>query len=230
LNGPRDVGYYELDGELKLRHIEDKAAYEFAKSKTRIPAGVLTVDDASVIFTDDSGKRWRLPKGDPAFDRDGLIGPCRVDREVATERDLFNAHGTFYELPADNAGGFAKIRPVATHNRQIHDYCSYRGLFIMTGVTSDAPKTNPHIIRSDDGKAALWVGAIDDAWKLGKPHGAGGPWKNSAVKAGQPSDPYLMTAYDRKSLSLSHNAKNTVTGRGTSGPDRRWELGHLSQP
>jgi hypothetical protein len=210
-NGPSDVGYYELDGELKLQRIEDRAAYDFAKNKTRIPTGVLTVDDASVIFTDDRNKRWRLPKGDPAFDHDGPIGPCRVDREVATERDLFNAHGTFYELPADNAGGFAKIRPVATHNRHVHDYCSYRGLFIMTGVTADAPKTNPHIIHSDDGKAALWVGAIDDAWKLGKPRGLGGPWQNSAVKAGQPSDPYLMTAYDRKSLSLSHDAKDAVT-------------------
>jgi hypothetical protein len=133
-----------------------------------------------------------------------------VDREVATERDLFNAHGTFYELPAENAGGFAKLRPVATHNRQIHDYCSYRGLFIMTGVAGDAPSRNPHLIRSDDGKAAVWVGAIDDAWKLGKPRGTGGPWRNSPVKAGVPSDPYLLTAYDRKSLSLSHDANQAV--------------------
>jgi hypothetical protein len=209
-NGPRDIGYYELDGELKLWRVEDPAAYEFAKNNTRIPAGVLTVDAASVIFTDDNGKRWRLPKGDPAFDRDAPIGPCRVDREVATERDLFNAHGTFYELPADNAGGFAKLRPVATHNRQIHDYCSYRGLFIMTGVADAAPRKNPHLVRSDDGKAAMWVGAIDDVWQLGKPRGTGGPWKNSAVQTGQPSDPYLMTAYDRKSLTLWHDAKETV--------------------
>jgi hypothetical protein len=152
-----------------------------------------------------------LPKGDAAFDRDGPLGPSRVDREVATERDLFNAHGTFYELPADNAGGFARVRPVATHNRRIHDYCSYRGLLIMTGVADGAPMNNPHIIRSDDGKAAMWAGAIDDVWKLGKPRGDGGPWQNFAVKAGQPSDPYLMTGYDRKSVKLSHRATGTVS-------------------
>ena len=45
----------------------------------------------------------------------------RIDREVCTERDLFNCHGTFYELPAENAGGFAKVRPVTTHNRRVHD-------------------------------------------------------------------------------------------------------------
>jgi len=210
-NGPRDIGYYELDGELKLRRVKDKGAYEFTKSRTRIPVGVLTIDASSVVFTDDIGRRWRLPKGDPAFDREATIGDYRVDREVATERDLFNAHGTFYELPAENAGGFAKIRPVATHNRLIHDYCSYRGLLIMTGVVGDPTKSNPHLIHSDDGKAALWAGAIDDVWKLGKPRGVGGPWKDTLVKAGQPSDPYLMTAFDRKSLRLSHYARETVT-------------------
>ena len=134
-----------------------------------------------------------------------------MDREVATERDLFNAHGTFYELPAENAGGFAKIRPVATHNRRIHDYCSYRGLFLMSGISANAPSNNPHLIRSEDGKAALWAGTIDDVWKLGKPRGFGGPWKNSAVKAGQPSEIFLMTAYDQKSVTLSHASQSPVT-------------------
>ncbi len=165
-NGPGEIGYYELDGELKLRRMEDPATHEFAKTRTRLPVGVLTVDDASVIFTSDDGRRWRLPKGDAAFGRDGALGPCRVDREVANERDLFNAHGTFYELPAENAGGFDKVRPIATHNRRIHDYCSYRGLFIMTGVAGAAPMTNQHIIRSDDGRTALWVGTIDEVWRL----------------------------------------------------------------
>jgi hypothetical protein len=42
--------------------------------------------------------------------------------------------GTFYELPAENADGYAKIRPVATHNYKINDYASYRGMMILTGV------------------------------------------------------------------------------------------------
>ena len=141
--GVEDLGYYELDGDLHLRRVDDDAAEDFTLKNAAIPAGVLGVDEASVVFTDDSGRRWRLPKGDPAFDHDGPLGPCRVDREVATERDLFNAHGTFYELPAENAGGFAKLRPVATHNRRIHDYCSYRGLLIMSGVTLNAGPDNP---------------------------------------------------------------------------------------
>jgi hypothetical protein len=191
------VDSYELDADLKLKPL----AWPKTEQMPTIPTGAISMDQASVIYTDDAGKRWRIPKGDPGLDSHPL-GEYRVCREVATERDLFNAHGTVYELPANNAGGFAKVRPVATHNRLVHDFCSYRGLFIMSGVAEDAPPNNPHIIRSDDGKAALWAGAIDDVWKLGKPRGTGGPWKSTKVKAGQASDPYLMTAYDKKILQL----------------------------
>lgn len=129
------------------------------------------------------------------------FGVPRICREVATERDLLNLQGTFYELPARNAQGLAKIRPVATHNLNIHDFCSHNGLLLFTGI--DAETEGHHIIRSDDGKAALWAGVVDDLWQLGKPRGVGGPWKNSTMKADVPSDPYLMTGYDSKRLTLS---------------------------
>ena len=212
-DGPRDLGLYELDAELRLKRVEDATAANFQKARAAIPVGSVTVDAASVIFTDDGGRRRRLPKGDAAFDRASGIGPSRVCREVATERDLFNAHGTFFELPAENAGGFAKVRAVATHNRRVVDFCSYRGLMVMSGIATDAPTNNPHLLRSDDGKTALWAGAIDDVWKLGKPRGSGGPWRDTAVKAGAPSEPFLMTGYDRKRLTLAHTSSAPVTMR-----------------
>lgn len=136
------------------------------------------------------------------------FGLARVCREVATERDLLNIHGTFYELPARNAQGLAKVRPVATHNLAIHDFCSHNGLLFFTGL--DAQTESEHIFRSADGKAAVWAGVVDDLWKLGKPRGKGGPWNNTKVKAGEPSDPYLMTAYDRKQVSLSADSEATI--------------------
>jgi hypothetical protein len=72
----------------------------------------------------------------------------------------------------------------------------------MSGVSTDAPDNNPHIIKSGDGKTAVWAGAIDDIWKLGKPHGKGGPWLQTNVKAGIASDPFIMTGFDKKSLTL----------------------------
>ena len=51
----------------------------------------------------------------------------------------------------------------------------------------------------------------DEQWKLGKPSGRGGPWKDTAVEAGQPSDAYLIGGYDRRRVSLSHQGEEAVT-------------------
>lgn len=198
---------YDMGADLKLAPVDDKAGVDYARKSFPIPKNVLSVDAASVLYEDEKG-RWRLPKGDAAFDQPGALGDERVSREVCTERDLFNAHGTFYELPAENAGGFAKVRPVATHNRRIKDYCSYRGLLIISGITDDAK--GEHILRSSDGKAALWAGVVDDLWQFGKPRGTGGPWKDTPVKKDVPSDPYLMTGYDHKQLMLTSDRDTTI--------------------
>jgi hypothetical protein len=136
------------------------------------------------------------------------FGVARICREVATERDLLNLHGTFYELPARNAQGLAKVRPVCTHNLAIHDFCSHNGLLLFTGI--DADTESDHVFRSADGKAAVWAGVVDDLWELGKPRGRGGPWHNTKVQPGEPSDRYLMTAYDQKSVTISSTAKATI--------------------
>lgn len=201
--------YYEMGADMQLKRVDNKTDHQWLKDNVKIPTGVLQSDAASVVVVTDGGQRYRLPKGSDAYDQESPL-PMRIDREVCTERDLFNVAGTFYELPAENAGGFAKIRPVSTHNRRITDYCSWRGLLVLSGISANAGKDNSHIIHSDDGKCAVWVGAVDDLWKFGKAVGKGGPWKDTVVKAGEPSDPYLMTGYDRKSISLSHDADKTV--------------------
>lgn len=208
---PSDVGYYELDGNMQLVRKEDAATMEVIKSKFAIPQKVVTIDASSVLIVDDKGRRWRLPLGDNAYTGLTNQAALRICREVATERDLLNCHGTFYELPAENADGYAKIRPVASHNLRINDYASYRGLLLMTGVDLNASKGNDHIIVSDDKLAAVWAGTIDDLWKLGKPTGHGGPWKDASVKANEASDPYLIGFYDKRSVKLSHKSNQPVT-------------------
>ncbi|GAB3907359.1 hypothetical protein GCM10028803_40960 [Larkinella knui] len=208
---PSEVGYYELDGDMKLIRKADDKAMSFIKSKFAIPQKAVTVEESSVLVVDDKGRRWRLPLGHDAYTGLTNQAALRICREVATERDLFNCHGTFYELPAENADGYAKIRPVSSHNLRINDYASYRGLLVMTGVNPQLASRNEHIVVSDDQKAAVWAGAIDDLWKLGKPTGHGGPWKNTAVKANEFSDPFLIGFYDRRSLRLSHTSTAPVT-------------------
>lgn len=209
-SGPQSAGTYELDAELKLRRVANAAEPAFEDARNAMPSGVLGADAASIVFVDDGGRRWRLPRADADFEDIGPLGVYRVDREVATERDLFHAHGTFYELPAENAGGFARLRPITTHRRHIHDYCSWRGLLVLSGVDLDAAESGGRILRSDDGRVALWAGALDELWRMGKPRGMGGPWSDTPVSAGVPSDPYLMNGYDRKRVTLRHDAKDTV--------------------
>ena len=105
----------------------------------------------------------------------------------------------------------------------IHDFCSYRGLLVLSGVTTELPAIeNPHLIRADDGLTALWAGAVDDVWKLGKARGVGGPWKESAVRAGEPSDPYLMTGYDRKSMTLTSDRDVSVVAEVDAAGNGTW--------
>ncbi len=165
------------------------------------------VDDASVIMTH-RGTRYRLPKSHAAFDKPFAAGWPRGVRECVSERNLANIHGTFYELPRDN--GLPRIKPVATHNRKIADFCTWRGLMVLSG-TRVAAKPDGNYFASADAKRGLWFGHIDDLWRLGKPVGLGGPWKDTTVRPGTASDPYLMTGYDRKTLELSHNADKPVT-------------------
>ena len=206
-----EVGYYEMNDTLLLVRKKDEETADFIRTKFAIPHQVISIEDGSVLVVDDAQRRWRLPLGAEMYK--DLTGQAllRICREVATERDLFSCMGTFYELPAENADGYAKIRPISTHHYRINDYASYRGMLLMTGINPEEGRDNPHVIVSDDGKAAVWAGVIDDLWTLGKPVGQGGPWMNTVVKAGEPSDPYLIAFYDKKSLELSSDKDAAIT-------------------
>ena len=135
-----------------------------AKENAAVPSGVYSVDSASVLYIDDGARRYRLPKGDPAFDKPGPLGAERIDREVCTERDLFNCHGTFYELPAKNAGGFAKIRPIAARGADCLLSVGLKRMPAWRTVISFAPKTadaryGPGLLTTFGSSASLWDAA-----------------------------------------------------------------------
>lgn len=186
---------------------EDAKALAWALEKGK-PKLDYSADEASIMLG--SGKtRYRLPKTSAEYETPWPEGTPRGIREVATERRLLNAGGTFYVLPDESSGGIAAIKPVSTHGKRISDFCSWRGMLVLTGTRADA-KPDGHYVAAADGKAGVWLGDVDDLWKLGKPVGVGGPWHNTAVQVGKPSDPYLMTGYDQKSVELSHDAKEAV--------------------
>ena len=203
--------YYEMGDSFDLQNKNDSATVNYMSRIYSIPKNIVKIEEGSVLVIDDKNRRWRLPLGDDAYKTLTDNGKLRICREVATERDLFSCMGTFYELPAENADGFAKIRPISSHKFRINDYASYRGMLVMTGIDSKKSTDNIHIIPSKDGKAAIWVGVIDDLWKMGKPVGIGGPWHNSDVVANIPSDPYLIAYYDKKSMKISHKSSKNLS-------------------
>jgi len=207
--------YYEVDERLTFTALpEPKEVSDIRPTLELKPE--FEVDAGSVLITDGNGDRWRLPKTDAVFDRP-FASWARGVREVASERNLANFHGIFYEIPrsSDSKSGehrkidYRRMKPVAAHRLPILDFCSWRGLLVMSGEF--APPSVGRLFRSADGKAALWFGKTDDLWQLGKPTGHGGPWRKTAVKAGLPSEPFLMTNFDRKSLALSHDSTQPST-------------------
>ncbi|MBR2940515.1 MAG: hypothetical protein IKC14_04310, partial [Kiritimatiellae bacterium] len=215
-------GCYEMGGDLKLRKVAESGSRQAEEMRRKCCVSNREIEDGegitaereSILIVDGKGARWRLPWGG-GWRSEGWKGqPGRTCREVCTERDLLNVGGTFYELPAENAGGFAKLRPVATHgNFFICDYCTWRELLAMTGIMRFGRSANPRIVTGDGERctAAVWLGVVDDLWKYGKPRGHGGPWLDAEVKKGVPSDPYLMTGYDRKTVSMRASVEAAIT-------------------
>lgn len=214
----------KLSRDLRLL-TDDGKAFEFTKSDFQFVTDEFdselaeklqvepefTVDEASVIVRY-QGKRYRLPKGNAIYDKPFESGWPRALREVESERTIANIHGTFYEVPLVINGAppaWNLIRPVSSHGKRISDYCSWNGLLVLAGVKQDAAASE-HVFRDSASGMGLWFGGVDDLWKFGKPVGRGGPWKDSVVRAGKPSDAYLMRGYDKKVVTLSHTHSNPV--------------------
>ena len=163
-------------------------------------------DDASVILKvqelggDETAyggmTTYRLPKASHAYDHLWLTEWPRI-REVETERYLLDMHGQFYELPAIAYGGAMwGIRPIGQHLRMVPDFASYRGMLVLGGNQVSSIFDNNWV--TGQSQSGLWFGKTDDLFSLGKPQGWGGPWRYDAVRAGEPSDSFLMTGFDNK--------------------------------
>ena len=156
------------------------------------------------VLHDGKWTRYLLPKASHSFDHTWNTEWMRI-REAQTERYLMDVHGMFYDLPALIYNGrLWGVRPIASHLRVVTDFCHYRGLFVMASDQTDNAVGQP--------QSGLWFGNIDDLWQMGKPAGWGGPWWDTPVKAGEVSDPFLMTGFDKKVLHITakDNSENVT--------------------
>jgi len=230
-NGAVSTAYYEIDGSMQLRRATNATQESLLRTSYSLAESDFSVDAASVIYTE-GANRFRLPKRAAGYETPYASGWPRGLREVVTERDFFDASGTLYEIPKSGSGGFRRLRPITTHDRHISDFALWRGLLVVAGLDAGATN-NGHVFRSDDGQAALWFGDVDDLWRMGPPRGVGGPWNNTPVTNGVPSDPYLMFGYEHKELKLTHDNPGTVnvTVQVDFAADNTWsDYAHFTVP
>ena len=170
-------------------------------------------DTASAIlkvFTaaDATWRTYRLPKASHCFDHWWSTEWPRI-RQTEHERYLMDCHGMFYELcPWAFGNAIWGVKPISQHLWVLGDFCIFRGMLVLGPDNASAiGKQNPLCA---DPQSALWFGKTEDLWQFGKPQGWGGPWWETPVTAGAPSDPFLMTGFDQKCLHLSHDAGREV--------------------
>lgn len=168
-------------------------------------------DRASALLKVFARGRWatyRLPKGAHTYDHAWCTEWTRL-REVETERLLMDCHGLFYEVPYHLYDGTPwGIQPICRHLRMVPDFCSWRGLLVLAG-NQVTPIGDSNLLAGQP-QSGLWFGKTDDLWNFGKPTGWGGPWWEACVQADVPSDPYLMTGFDKKVLHLYHDLERAV--------------------
>jgi hypothetical protein len=175
----------------------------FAMGWDKISALLYVYTEANQQWT-----RYRLPKASHTFDHMWQTEWPRI-REVEHERFLMDCHGMFYELsPWAYGNRIWGIRPISTHLWVMGDFCSYRGMLVLGSDNASAHSSANHL--TAEPMSGLWFGKTDDLWQFGKPAGWGGVWWDTPVKAGEPSDPYLMTGFDQKVLHLAHESDQTV--------------------
>ncbi len=211
--GQREAGRLaEWDGRGPWRILERNPFIEVSGKQNPAPGArfgntlyAVGWDSRSVILRvlhDGRWQRYRLPKASHSWSHTWNTEWMRI-REVQTERYVMDAFGLFYDLPALVYGGKVwGIKPIATHLRIVPDLCYWRGLLVLAGDQTDNAVGQP--------QSGLWFGQIDDLWNWGKPSGWGGVWRKSDVRAGDASDPFLMTGFDRKTIHLTNDATSPL--------------------
>jgi len=155
------------------------------------------------VFTEADG-RWttyRLPKASHCWDHKWQTEWPRI-RSTEHERLLLDHHGMFYELsPWAYGNRIWGVRPISTHLSVHGDFCTWKGMLVI-GADNASADGGGNVLCAEP-QSGIWMGRTEDLWNQGKPSGWGGPWWKDAVEAGKPSDPYLMTGFDKKCLHLS---------------------------
>ena len=216
---PEEMGVLaEWDGET-WRIIERKQFTDvtgpggiYGNEKDSDPLWSIGWDKRSVLLMLlDNGKwyRYRLPKATNTYDYwQGHYTEWPRIREVGGGRYLMDVHGMYYEFPSTfSKQNTAGIQPLSSHLKVTTDFCDWNGNLVISGDETSL-FGNRYAGRCISN---LWFGTWADLSTWGPRTGYGSVWQNDNVNAGHPSDPFLISGFDKKVLHIKHDNFSPVT-------------------
>jgi hypothetical protein len=213
--GPEDAGALaEYDGE-RWSIVARRAFTEvtgpgglLGEPSADAPLWSVGWDKRSVLLAVRSASGWsmyRLPKGSYTYDPvHGWFTEWPRIRAIGTGPLLLNMHGTFFDFPASFSRGNAQgVRPLATHLHYTTDFTEWNGRVVLAG---DDTSILQNLLAARPQSNLRFLDRAQLQTDFGPSAGWGGMWMDDAVKAGEPSDPFLVTGFDRRWLHLAHSA------------------------
>ncbi len=202
--GEDGAGLFEWDGKGAWNRLSGKPHMDVAARANMHEVLFATGwDEMSVLLwalVKGQWQRYRLPKASHAMQHAWQTEWMRI-REVETEHFLMDIQGMFYELqPMAFQDRIWGVKPICQHLRIIPDFTAFRGLLALGGNQASPNADNNPL--GGQPQSGLWFGKTDDLWNWGKPQGWGGVWRNTKVRRGEASEPFLMTGFDKKVLHL----------------------------
>ena len=184
----------------------------YGSPKESSPLWALGWDARSVLLNvrDHGGwTRFRLPKASYTQDANhGWYTEWPRIREVDRGPLLMNMHDMFYSFPRTfRPGDTAGIRPLSTFLKMVVDYASWQGRLVMGN--DDATRQENPILGCP--QSNLWFGRLKDLSSFGPAAGWGGPWVHDAVKANQPSEPFLLAGFPNRVVHLAQEGTSETT-------------------
>jgi len=173
-------------------------------------------DRASVllaVLADGEWSTYRLPKGSQSYDHAWCTEWPRI-REAAPRRLMLDMHGLFYLMPPElKPGNMDGLTPLAFHLRMTPDFCPWQGKLVLAG--NELSSMGHRHRTGGQPQSNLWFGSLEEIRQWGKPAGWGGPWYEDRVKAGVPSDPFLVQGFANRTLHLFEGAQSSPMPRCT---------------
>ncbi|MFV0269418.1 MAG: hypothetical protein ACK5HT_20030, partial [Draconibacterium sp.] len=164
---------------------------------------------------------YRLPKASHSYDgAHGWNTEWPRIRNVGTEGNpdyLMTMHGMFWRFPGDfTAKQSAGIRPRSAYLKVIGDYTRWNDQLVF-GCDDSAQKEflnkrkqKGSIEGPGQSNSNLWFTSPEKPDQLGPATAEGAVWLNDEVKAGEYSEPFLFSGWDKRCAWINNSGKSTV--------------------